>query len=257
MRILFIVNLCILSVWYSPQSIGQQADSTAKITSVSGSIGITNNGFSIIPTFSLNSPATIINLAIRRNKLSFEPDFRLVPSLNKGGLLFWLRYYPVTNKKFRLRLGAHPALSLVRKNVILNGNEQEITEMLRFVAGEIVPSYQISSKLSIGAVYLHGTGLQNHGPQNTDVLFLNSVISGIKLGGPISLNLVPMVYFLNTDGHVGKYYTATAALAHKKLPYTLQYTFNKTISSDVPGNKDFMWNVMLAYNFRNTYIKRK
>jgi hypothetical protein len=57
----------------------QTPDSTNSVTNFSGSVGITNNGFSIIPTFSLNSPALITQLSWRKKRFSFDPDVRLVP----------------------------------------------------------------------------------------------------------------------------------------------------------------------------------
>ena len=174
---------------------GQQPDSTNNNTTFSGSVGITNNGFSIIPTFSLNSPAVNMNFYLRKNKFSFDPDIRIVPDASKGGFLFWIRYYAVEKKKFTLRVGVHPAFSFVKKVVSDNGANTEITEMLRFAAGEIVPNYQITPNWSIGAMFLHGSGLQKHGPQNTNVLFLNTNISNIKLSEQLKFQFIPMVYF--------------------------------------------------------------
>jgi hypothetical protein len=231
----------------------QQTDSTQAVSTFSGSVGITNNGFSIVPVFSLNAPATIINLAWRKNKISFEPDFRLVPDLTKGSLLFWLRYRLIENKKFSLRVGTHPALSLIRKTVIDNGKELEVTEMLRFVAFEVAPNYQITPNWSVGAIYLNGNGLQKHGPQTTHVLFLNTSISNIKLVGDFRFQLIPMIFFLNLDGTRGDYFSGTGIISNTKSPFSLQGTINQTFKSNVAGNQDFMWNVMLAYRFNKTY----
>ena len=129
-----------LALFFAQISYGQQ-DSTKTISSFNGSIGITNNGFSIIPTFSLNNPAVIMNFTWRKNRFSFDPDIRLVPDASKGGLLFWFRYRLVEKKKFSLRIGVHPAFSLIRRTVSDAGVSTEITEMLRFAAGEIVPNY--------------------------------------------------------------------------------------------------------------------
>jgi hypothetical protein len=233
----------------------QQVDTTRAVSTFSGSVGITNNGFSIIPTFSLNSPAVIMNYYVRKKKFSFDPDIRLVPNASKGGMLFWLRYYAIEKKRFSLRLGVHPAFTFIRRTIIDNGKNTEITEMLRFAAGEIVPNYRITPNWSIGAVFLHGSGLQKHGPQNTNVLFLNTSIANIKMGGGFRFQLIPMFYFLNTDGYKGNYFSAAGIVSHKKLPFSLQATINQTLSANVPGNQDFMWNVMLAYNFSKT-LKR-
>ncbi len=231
----------------------QTADSTQKITTISGSLGVTNNGFAIIPTFSLNSPAAIINLSWRKKKLSFEPDIRLVPDVSKGGMVFWLRYRLVENKKFSLRVGAHPAFSYIHRTVIDNNTSTQITEMLRFAAFEVVPNYRISPNWSVGAMYLQGHGLQSHGPQNTHVLFLNTAISNINVGGDFRFTFIPVVYFLKVDNSVGKYFTATAILSNKKWPFSLQSAINKTFSSNIAGNQDFMWNVGLYYGFSKNY----
>ncbi len=249
--ILFSLTLSILSQTATAQS----EDSTKNSSSFSGTIGFTNNGFSIIPTFSLNNPALVANLSFRKNRFSFDPDIRLVPDASRGGLIWWLRYRLVDNKKFGFRVGTHPAFTLIRRTDNANGSTKEITEMLRFIAFEVVPSYQLNKKLGVSAMYLQGNGLQKHGPQLTQVLFLNTSITNIELGKNLTFNLFPFIYFLYTDGNHGDYLTITASLAHKKLPFTLQSTINQTFKSDIPDNKDFMWNVTLNYNFRKIFRK--
>jgi hypothetical protein len=231
----------------------QSVDSTRAITTFSGSVGITNNGFGLIPTFSLNSPAILINLSWKKNRFSFDPDIRLVPDGSKGGMLFWLRYRLVEQKKFTLRVGVHPAFSFIRRTVNDNGTTTEISELLRFAAAEFVPNYQITPNWSVGAVYLHGSGLQSHGPQSTDVLFLSTSIANLKVSNNYRFQLIPMVYFLNTDGYVGNYFSATGIFSRKESPFSLQGTINHTFNSNISGNKDFMWNVMLAYSFNKRF----
>lgn len=238
-------------------SFSQADDSTSTKTQFSGSITITNNGFAIIPTFSLNSPAAIFNLAWRKNKFSVEPDIRLVPDGSKGGMLLWLRYRLIEQKKFSLRAGVHPAFSFIRKTISENGVDTEITQMLRFAAFEIVPNYQITPHWSVGAMYLEGHGLQNYGPQTTRVLFLNTNISNIKLGGDFRFTFIPIVYFLNTDNSTGNYFSATGILSNTKLPFSIQSTINQTFTSNIAGNQDFMWNVGLTYAFSKEFKRVK
>jgi hypothetical protein len=245
--------LLLISLLYYFSTTAQTTDSTKNITTFSGSIGITNNGFSIVPTFSLNSPATNMLFSIRKNRFSFDPDIRLVPDMSKGGLLFWFRYRFIETPKFSLRAGFHPAFSLIRKTVTDNGTSREITEMLRFVAYEIVPTYRIMPNWSVGAMYLHGRGLQKYGPQSTHVLFLNTSISNINLGGGFRFQVIPMVFFLRVDNSTGSYFSGTGILSKKDFPFTLQSTVNQTFTSDIAGNQDFMWNVLLAYNFSKRF----
>lgn len=246
-----------LFIFTSLLSFGQTPDSTKNTSTFSGSVGLTNNGFSIIPSFSLNSPAAIINLSWRKKRFSFEPDIRLVPDASKGGLIWWVRYRLVEQKKFSLRVGAHPAFTLIRRSIIDDGASSEITQMLRFLAFEVVPSYQITPNFGVSAMYLQGHGLQRFGPQFTRVLFLNTSITNLKLSQNLRFHLFPSVFFLHTDGYRGDYFTLTGSLAHTKWPFTLQSTINQTFTANLPGNQDFMWNVMLAYNFSRNFKSLK
>lgn len=237
----FILNLSI--------SHTQTPDSARTGTHFSGMIGFTNNGFSIIPSFSLNSPAIVTNLSWTCKKFSFDPDIRMTPDATKGGILLWLRYRLIEKQKFGLRAGAHPAFTLVRRTVIENNKETDITEMLRFLAFEVVPSYQLTPNWGVSTLYLQGHGLQVHGPQLTRVLFLNTQISNLKLSQQLRFDFLPSVFFLYTDGYRGAYLTVTGILAHTQWPFTIQSTINQTFTSNVPGNSDFMWNVLVAYHF--------
>ncbi len=250
MKYLQFIFLLFSLTFMALSGVSQTPDSTQITSTFSGTVGITNNGFSIIPTFSLNHPAAIMNFSWRKKRVSFEPDIRLVPDGSKGGLIFWVRYRLIEQKKFSLRVGAHPAFTLIRSSVPDNGSTKEITEMLRFLAFEVVPSYQITSHVGVCAMYLQGNALQKYGPQLTRVLFLNTSFTNLKLSQNLRLDLFPTIFFLHTDGYRGDYFTLTGSLSHKKLPFSLQSTINQTFKSNVPGNQDFMWNIALNYHFK-------
>jgi hypothetical protein len=235
----------------------QTKDSTQKVTIFSGNLGITNNGFSIIPTFSLNSPASIILLSWRKNKFSIDPDMRLAPDARKGGMLLWFRYYPIERKKFSLRVGGHPAFNLQIREITENGVTSNITQMRRFLAWEFAPNYQITKKLSVGLYYLQGNGLQKYGPQHSHFINFNTRISNIKLSKDFRFAMIPAIYYLRLDQYEGVYYTAVGILSNTKWPINLQSAFNKTIKSNLPGNKDFIWNVSLNYRFRKELVAKK
>lgn len=230
-------------------TITQQQDTTQNATSFSGSLGLTNNGFSIIPSFSLNSPAVLLQLSWKKKKYSIDPDIRLTPGARKGSMIFWFRYYPVQKGKFSMRMGIHPAFNLQIREITENGATSEITQMRRFIAWELSPNYQIKKNWGIGIYYLQGNGLQKDGPRTTHYVNLNTSISNIKIGRSIRLKLIPAIYYLYVDGHTGNYFTATGILSHAKLPFTLQSDINQTFRADLPGNKDFLWNISVRYNF--------
>ena len=251
---LFISLLLILSF----AGYGQQIDTTKPVTYFSGNLSLTSNGFSIIPTFSLNSPAVITQLSWRKRKFSIDPDIRLTPNLKKGSMVLWFRYYPVQGKRFSLRVGAHPAMNFqLRKITDSNGVVSEISQMRRFLAWELAPSYRLTKNWVVGLYYLQGNGLQKDGPQTTHFINLSSGITNIRFGPWIRMALYPAVYYLNLDKDDGWYFTGTVDLSHIRWPISVSGAINQTFVSDIPGNKIFMWNVSLNYRFSKVMGKVK
>lgn len=227
-------------------------DSSKPAMTFAGSLGFTNNGFSIIPTFSFNSPAALALLSWKKNKFSIDPDIRITPNGKKGSMLLWFRYYPVQGSKFALRIGAHPAMNWMPTQIINNGVSSEVIKLRRFLAWEVSPGYRINRHWSVGVYYLQGNGMQKDGPQTTHFINLNTTISEVKISKQMSFAVTPALFYLKLDDTDGTYFTATATVNHAKIPFTIQSTINKTIRSNIAGNKDFLWNVVLFYNFRKT-----
>lgn len=188
-------------------ALGQAPDSAqSAVTTYSGSVGITNNGISFVPSFSLNSSAGIMLFFYGKGRFSFDPDIRIASDAKRGSLITWFRYRVVDKKRFSLRLGAHPGLNFITKNITDNGSDLKIIQARRYLAGEVVPNFQIKPNWSIGMYYLNGNALQKDGPQTTHFLTFNSSVSGVKLGGDFRFQILPAVYYLNVDGDGGYFF---------------------------------------------------
>lgn len=232
----------------------QPKDTAAtKTTTFSGSVGFSSNGFSIVPTFSLNSPASITQLSWRKNKFSFDPDIRFTTDFRKGSMIFWLRYHAITTQKYRLRVGAHPAMNFQTREIVTNGTASSISQMRRYFAWEVSNDYKINKHLSAGIYYLLSNGLQKDGARTMHFVSFNTNVSNIKLSKAIRLAIAPSLYHLYLDGKNGNYISGAVILSHTKLPFSLQHAFNKTFTSNIPGNKDYMWNVSVHYRFNKQY----
>ena len=57
-------------------SFAQRTDSTKAAGYFAGTISVTNNGLSFIPTFSLGDPAALFLLSVGKERISFDPEFR-------------------------------------------------------------------------------------------------------------------------------------------------------------------------------------
>lgn len=215
-----------------------------------GNLGVTNNGFSIIPTFSFNSPAITTQMSWKKNNLSVEPDIRLAPDLTKGSMLLWFRYMPIQKGKFSLRTGLHPAINWFPKNIVENDKPSELYQLRRFLAWELAPNFKINKNLNVGVYYLQGNGLQENGVRTSHFVNLYLGVSNIALNDQLNLSLTPAVYYLNVDKKAGTYFTANGAISHKKSPFSLQSTINQTLRTKITGGKDFLWNIALVYNIK-------
>ncbi|MDE3214689.1 MAG: hypothetical protein KGM98_15780 [Bacteroidota bacterium] len=223
----------------------------------SGEVTLTNNGISLIPTFTLNKPAVIVDLALGKGRLSFEPEFSFGLDGKPWNFLFWWRYKIAEDSRFKLNIGVHPAFAFRTASFTTNGVSQEYTVAQRYLAGEIVPSYSLSSHVSIGIYYLYSMGLTRDATASNHFLTLNASFDNLALGPVYRVSFTPQVYYLNLAGTDGFYITHTLALTRKDFPLSLTSTLNKALHTHVDPKQDFVWNVAIIYSFSNNYVKVK
>ena len=70
-------GLLIFSIFYWFTAESQTPDSAGRTGFFSSSIGITNNGISVIPTFTFGKPAVIMNMSVGSEKVNIEPEVRM------------------------------------------------------------------------------------------------------------------------------------------------------------------------------------
>jgi hypothetical protein len=219
-------------------------------------LNITNNGFSIIPAFTLGAPAAYLDMRMGNKRMSFEPLFRFSLEGRPWSFVFIYRYKAIIKPKFQLTVGGHlPGLNFVTNTVMINGIEEKLSVTRRFLAAEIIPTYKISNKTSIGLYFLRGHGFQNHGVQNSIFLSLVGNFNKIKLVGKTYVNFSPQVFYLKVDADDGFYVNATTTFGIRGFPLTISSIVNKAIESEIPA-KAFDWNVSLIYTLDKQFKVR-
>jgi len=249
---LMIISLLLVSLFSFSQ------DTAIKEFHVSGSIGVTNNGISIIPTFSLKEPAFSLMYSLSRGgRFSIDPDIRLTFDGRKGSGIVWFRYKLKTEGKFKVNIGIHPAYNFALRTITEEGKPLKITQARRFIATEFAPSYKVNDHLNFGIYYLKGTGMQKDGPQSVQFVNFITGITKIPLFSSYSFNVTPQVYYLKSDKDDGYYFNSNVVLAKQNSPFVLMYMLNKEIRSNVAGSVNFDWNLSLLYNFKNKFKSYK
>ena len=219
---------------------------------------MTNNGFSLIPLFSLGNPAVIADLSVGGERFAFEPQFRLdLEGMKPWSFIFIWRYKIIYNPRFELRAGFHfPVFIFQSQTVPVNGVPREQLVSQRFLAGELTATYHISDKVSVGSYYLHGEGLEKTDQPSTRFLALRLGIDDIRLTNKLYLEWDPQLYFLRIDQDNGYFASHNLSLKHRKFPFYLSSLMNKSLSSDIEAD-DFDWNISLVYAFKNNFSKNK
>ncbi|MBX2898568.1 MAG: hypothetical protein KF775_02900 [Cyclobacteriaceae bacterium] len=242
--------LTLLCTFYAASMLAQEKDSTFFFHT---DLSVTNNGFSIIPAFTLGDPAAFLDMRMGNKRLSFEPQFRYAIEGRPWSFVFIYRYKAILKPKFQVSVGGHlPGINYVKAPVTIGSITENLSVARRFLAAEIIPTYKISTRTSVGFYYLRGHGFQHHGPQNTNFLALQGNFTKIKLVGKSYVNFNPQVFYLKVDAHDGFYVNATTTLGVQDFPLTISCIVNKTIDSTIP-TKNFDWNVSLIYTLHKNY----
>ena len=221
-----------------------------------GVITATNNGVSIIPSFTLGRPALLFDLSLSGERFSFDPMLRFGMDGKPWSFVFWGRYKAIKDKPFTLTVGAHPAFIFAERIVKVNGREEKMFVSQRFLAMEIAPMYKFSNRLSMGLYYLRGHGFNPIPPDNSNFIALNTVISEIPVGKGFNMRVNPQLFYLKVDDNSGTYITSNFTVSKPGFPIGFQGLVNQKINSSIPGD-DFIWNVGLLYIFSTPYHKAK
>ena len=245
-----------LLLLFFQSSFSQKTDSIKAIRHIGGAVSVTNNGISFIPNFTLGKPAAIFDLSVGGNRLSFEPQFRFALEGTPWAFILWWRYKLVETDKLRIGLGAHPAFHFKTSTFLTDSISIEIIGVKRYLAGELSPNYLVTKNISIGLYYMYGHGIEKDAIRNTHFLALRSNFSNIKLTKQFFLRFNPQIYYLKMDKKDGFYFSSTLTLARINFPLSISSLINKNIQTEIPADKDFVWNVSLIYSFNKEYIER-
>jgi hypothetical protein len=217
----------------------------------------TNNGFSLVPAFTLGKPAGFLDMRMGNKRLTFEPQFRFALEGRPWSFIFIYRYKAINRSRFQLSFGSHlPGLNFITRTVSMNGIDENLSVARRFLALEIIPTYLLSKNTSIGLYYLRGHGFQKHGPQNSNFLSLQGNFTKIKLAGKAYVSVNSQFFYLKVDADDGFYVNATTTLGVRNFPLTISGIVNKAIQSEIPA-RDFDWSINLIYTVDKHFIIRR
>lgn len=240
-------------------SFSQKIDSTKRELNFGGTVSATNNGFSLVPTFSLGKPALMTNLSLSgKGRFSFEPMFWYsMLDFKPWSFIFISRYKLVRREKFNLIVGTHlPAVNFTTTSVVKDSVRQDLIEARRFFpVGELILGYRFSKYFSLGAYILFGKGLDKSASTTNTFVSLRPDFDFIPISEKYFLKFNPQFYYLKMNENDGFYTAASLTLARKNCPFSISAMANRVLKSEI-NVKDFDWNVSLTYAFAKHFVKK-
>lgn len=234
----------------------QTGDSTKVINSFGGNITLTTKGISTIPNFTLGKPAAVFELLMGRRKLFFEPQFRFGLNGKPWSFIFWWRYRAIRSEKLQLTVGAHPAITFKTRSLTNNGQTREYILADRYLAAEVIPTWLISSKVSVGLHYLYSRGIEKDITKNTHFISLRSSFLNISLTDQYFLRFNPQIYYLMMDEWDGVYVNSSLAFVMRDFPIYLSSQINTSLTTNIPTDTNVLWNISLVYAFGKEYLQK-
>jgi hypothetical protein len=232
----------------------QQPDSTQTPSFLRGQITLTNNGISLIPSFSLGKPAILFDMSMGKGRLSFDPMIRFGANAKPWAFVFWWRYKMIQQKKFNFGIGAHP--SFVFREITVNdkGVNKQLLSTQRYFAWEFSPTMVLSKKANLGLYYIGSKGLTSDLIKNTSFVALRTGLT-LPITQHYTLGLIPQAYYLKMDQRDGTYGNITFNFYKKNFPISINAIASKAFKTNITG-KDFLWGIGLVYNINNDYLKK-
>ena len=222
----------------------------AQRAQATGAVTITNKGISLIPALTLGKPAAIFDVAITGGPLSFEPQFRFGLDGKPWSFIFWGRYRPLREGKFRLTIGAHPSLTFKTVTVSTGGEQRSAIVTRRYLAGDVYPNFLLAPNLSVGPYYFYAHGLDPEAFQHTHFIGARAYLTNLPISGQYFIQFAPQLYYVWMDREDGVYVTSLLTLANRKSRFSVSTLVNSPMRSSIAGGQDFLWNLSLIYAMR-------
>lgn len=215
---------------------------------VSGSVSVTNDGISTIPSLSLGKPAGILNLSIGK-RFHFDPIFRFSLRGEPWGTVFRFRYDAVDTERLLVLVGTAPILSFKTQSAVIDEVTRDAIEARRMWGFELYTSYELAENLNVGTHTLHSRGFDESVPDYTYYMSVYGDLADIPILGGLRFSVRPQFFYLRVEEDEGWYIASSFRLELEDFPLSVSSIVNRSLETEITGNPDLLWNVSLDFSF--------
>jgi hypothetical protein len=238
------VTLCCLLIFFSTLVHAfEKTDSARAKLNVSAIFSLNSNGIASIPAFSLDEPALMATLALKKNRFSYEPVLAYGLDLKPWIIDNWFNYKIIVRPSFEFITGIN--ISAYFSEYALSGDS--ILQSQRYFTFAFTGVYKISPASALSLAYWNDRG-QDKGTLMGHFISLMGERSGIKIMKNLLLSVNIQLYYINYSGNNdGLFLSPKISSTIKSLPFTVLFQCNQALVSNISPFPGFTWNVGIGY----------
>jgi len=234
--------LCVFNLSWSQEKTGRISPKKLR---AEASVSLNSNGIAYIPAFSLDKPAIIAMVSLKKGRFSYDPALSYSLELRPWIIDNWFHYTLMDLPSFELRAGA--VISSFFSEY--RAPEGLIYQSQKYLAGELMARYKISPLSSLAFTYLVDRG-QDPGTLNGHFYNLQYERTEMPLGRKGLLGAGLQIFYIDYTGdNDGLFLAGNLSISLRKVPFAIFAQAIQALSSNIYPFPEFKWNVGLSYTF--------
>src|SRR5690606_29703410 len=216
----------------------------------SGSLTANTNGIATIPAFTLDKPAIVGILSLKKKKFSVDQYIAYSTQGKPWFFESFFNYGWIDSQRLSFTTTAMWGGTYTYGRELIEGTSQETMDYQRYVF--LIPSisHKIGPNRSITLTTQHGYGFPEGSIKWATFITLVGNIEHIPLGKSLYTSLYPQLLSTNFDWKTDGFFLAGKfGVGHKDLPFFLYTRFSQYIDGNIFPDPGFKWNICITYSF--------
>lgn len=221
-----------------------QPDSTKNKLKAAAVVSLNTDGIAPVPSFSLDKPAIIANLALTKGRFSYEPGLAYSLELKPWYIDNWLNYRVVNRQKFTFTVGFNASSFFSSDTSKAN---KEILKVQRYFTFAFTAWFKLSENSGLTASYWSDNG--QDGGDKGHFATLIAEKTHILTGNKTFFNASLQFFYIDYEGkNDGLFVTPRVSFNIVNFPLSIFILGTQALQSNIEPFPEFKWNLGIAYS---------
>ena len=238
--------LVFLSLFMTAYPVERSDSLNSKKLKAGATISLNSNGIATIPAFSLDDPAVMASLSLRKNRFSYEPTLAYGLDMRPWFIDNWLNYKIIRRPYFDLTTGFN--ISTFGSEYKTAETDELVWQAQRYFAFALTGVYRVSPNKTLTVAYWNDRG-QDPGTIKGHYFNLVGERSDISLGKKAVLSAALQAFYINYEGNNdGFFISAKVSSSLRDAPFSVFFQAIQAIQSNIEPFPGFRWNIGISYS---------